>query len=51
MVFYPTIAAAEQAILNAGYSRDVSRALWVNPAGKTAKVVRDENGKFYVSWS
>lgn len=48
---YPTIAAAEKAILDAGYERDRGRALWVNAAGKTAKVVRDEDGKFTVAWS
>jgi hypothetical protein len=49
--YYPTIAAAEQAITDAGYARDLGRAIWVNAANKTAKIVRGEPGKFYVQWS
>lgn len=51
IVTYPTIAAAEAAIVAAGYKRDVQRALWVNVAGKTAKVKYDSPGKFYVEWA
>jgi hypothetical protein len=51
-VYYPTIARAEQAIIDAGFKRDPQRALWVHPGtGKTAKVMRDASGKFYVNWS
>lgn len=48
---HPTIAHAEQAIVERGYLRDRGRALWVNMAGKTAKVTRKADGKFYVDWS
>lgn len=51
MLYYPTVALAEQAIINAGYRRDAQRALWVNAQGKTAKVVREVPGKFYVEWA
>lgn len=50
MIYYATVALAEQAIIDAGYRRDAARALWVNPEGKTAKVVH-EAGKFYVQRS
>jgi len=43
---YSTIAEAETAIVQAGYVRDHNRHVFVNEAGKTAKVVRTlENGK------
>jgi len=52
---YPTIAAAEKAITDAGYIRDSQRHIWVNGA-KTAKVVRtpkmpwENNLQFSVQW-
>lgn len=49
--YYPTVAAAEQVLLDEGYVRNKQRAVWVNFAGKTAKVMRGENGKFYVERS
>lgn len=51
VIYYATVAQAEQAILDAGYARNAQRALWVNAAGKTAKVMREEPNKFYVAWS
>lgn len=50
-IYYARIALAEQVIQDAGYVRDSKRHVWVNSAGKTAKVVREEPGKFYVQWS
>lgn len=50
MIYYPTIALAEKAITDAGYRRDNQRSIWVNDTGKTAKVLREEPGKFYVQW-
>jgi hypothetical protein len=51
-VYYPRIAQAEQAITDAGYVRDSQKHVWVNrDTGKTAKVVREEPGKFYIQWS
>lgn len=47
---YPTIAAAEVVLVQAGYKRDVQRALWVNEAGATAKVVRD-GARFTIAYS
>lgn len=53
-VYHTGVAAAEKAITDAGYVRDNQRHIWVNPAGKTAKVMREEPGKFwpkfYVQW-
>lgn len=51
VTFYPTIAMAEKAIIDAGYVRKSQRSIWVSSEGKTAKVVRDVNGKFHVQWS
>jgi hypothetical protein len=51
VVYYPRIAQAEQAILDAGYVRNNQRSVWVNPERKTAKVMREEPGKFYIQWS
>lgn len=51
MIYYLSVALAEQAIIDAGYKRDPQRAMWVNAAGKTAKVMREASGKFYVQWS
>ena len=50
-VYYPRIAQAEQAITDAGYVRDSRRHVWVNMAGKTARVIREEPGKFFIAWS
>lgn len=50
-IYYPRIAQAEQAIIDAGYVRDKQRHVWVRADGKTAKVMREEPGKFYVQWS
>ncbi len=51
MMYYPTIALAEKAITDAGYQRNAQRAIWVQPGtGKTAKVMREAPGKFYVEW-
>lgn len=51
-VYYPRIALAEKAITDAGYVRDNQRHIWVNSnTNKTAKVMREAPGKFYVQWS
>ena len=50
---YGTVAAAEQAIKDAGYVRNNLRSMWTNPAGRTAEVMRDdtkEKDKFFVQW-
>lgn len=53
MNHYKTVADAEQAIRDAGFRREVSRAMWVHPtSGKTARVVRaGAFGLFTVEWS
>jgi hypothetical protein len=56
-IYYTSIAAAEKAIMDAGYMRDNYRHIWAKAEGKTAKVVRDDTrmeaglDKFYVQWS
>jgi hypothetical protein len=53
MTYYPTVALAEKAIVDAGYVRDNQRHVWTNN-GKTAKVMRERDElawKFYVAWS
>lgn len=45
---YETIAAAEQAITSAGFTRDAGRALWVHVDGRTAKVVSAPGNKFAI---
>lgn len=48
---YDTIGAAEDALRNAGFTRDTNRALWVHPAFRdTAKVVRQDD-KFIIQKS
>lgn len=48
---YATIAAAEDALRAAGFTRDAARALWVHPSFRdTAKVVR-QDGKFIIQKS
>lgn len=46
---YDRVAQAEQALKNAGYQRNASAAMWIDGAGKRAKVVRGDNGKFYIT--
>lgn len=48
--YYDTIASAEKAITDAGYVRDNQRHIWVK-GDKTAKVMREAPGKFYVLWA
>lgn len=50
IVYYARIALAEKAITDAGYVRDNQRHLWISPDGKTAKVMREAPGKFFVQW-
>lgn len=50
VIFYPRIAEAEQAIIDAGFRRDVQKQRWVNGT-KSAKVMREAPGKFYIEWS
>ena len=47
---YDTIAAAEQAIVAAGFYRNKARALWEHASTRVCvKVVRDvKSGKFFV---
>lgn len=48
---YDTISAAEDALRNAGFTRDAARALWVHPSFRdTAKVVRQDD-KFIIQKS
>jgi hypothetical protein len=50
---FETIAAAEAAIVAAGYVRDNGRHIWVN-GNRTAKVLRDdarEKDKFFIKWA
>lgn len=52
IVYYPRIVQAEQAIQALGYVRDSQRHVWVLPGtNKTAKVLRETPGNFYVKWS
>jgi hypothetical protein len=49
MSYYHTIALAEAAIVVKGYQRDNQRHIWMHPdTRRTAKVQREENGKFFV---
>lgn len=48
--YFDRIAKAEKVITDAGYTRDQTRHIWVLDH-KTAKVVREEPGKFYIEWS
>jgi hypothetical protein len=51
MIYYDTIALAEKAITDAGFTRDTQRHIWVN-GSKTAKVMREGPPyKFYVLWA
>lgn len=44
---YDTIAAAEAALTQNGFTRDVQQAVWVHPSlRERAKVVRTEGAKF-----
>lgn len=46
---YPTIAAAEAAIVAAGYVRDAAQHIWVQrDTGKKCKVVRTDDLRFFV---
>lgn len=46
---YDTIAAAEAALTQAGFKRDVQSAMWVS-GNDRAKVIRDSgDGKFLIS--
>lgn len=49
-VYFDRIVKAEKAIADADFTRDVQRHIWVN-GNKTAKVMREEPGKFYVEWA
>lgn len=48
--YYETIAKAEDAILSAGFKRDISRSMWVDNSGRAVKVMRDPVNGFYVDW-
>lgn len=48
---FDTIAAAEAVITAAGYTRDNQRHVWfIAGTGRTAKVMRDSQNKFFVQW-
>lgn len=51
IVYYRSIADAEQAITDAGFARNGARAFWLNSAGKAVKVERDDLGRFLVKWA